>query len=147
MKALLRTKIAAVTTVMALGLFATAAQAALASWSDTANGPTIYQTNRLYNSSWMNAPAGIPSTAKVTKFYYFTYPSYFPVGMYIGICPSDAGGGCYWKTSQSGSVSPSDNRNANQSFRFGFYVSQATNHMFTPPISGYGHQLSVNYAY
>lgn len=124
------------------------AEAYSGAWGSQTAAPTIRQTNYYYYSSYFGVGSGVPATAKVTTMYYSAGTTYIPSGLYVGVCPSDAGGGCYWTSSVSGSISPSDNRSANQQFRFGFYVSQATTHMLNPYVYPSGSStLTVNYNY
>ncbi|MGE5547285.1 MAG: hypothetical protein ACM33T_10330 [Solirubrobacterales bacterium] len=142
------TKALAVSAIALMGaLTAGQAEAFSGAWGSQTGGPTIYQTNWAYYSSDINAPAGIPTTAIVTSMPYSAGLSYYPTGLNVGVCPSDAGGGCYWTTSASGTIYPSDNRKAAQSFRFGFYVAQSTTHILNPYVYGGVDNLVVNYTY
>lgn len=146
--ATLRWAALAVTVTATVLIVSTPAEAGSGAWSSQTGGPVLYQTNWAYYSSYINYPvANVPATAIVTSMPYSAGSSYIPSGMQVGICPSDAGGGCYWNTSVSGTVYPSDNRKAAQNFRFGFYVSQSTTHILNPYVYGGVDNLSVNYSF
>ncbi len=67
MKTLPFIKVTALAALMLVGVSVAApAQAATGNWNSTANGPTIYQSQWQYDSSWMTPPVSVPSTATVT---------------------------------------------------------------------------------
>lgn len=136
---------AAVAVLGLVGLAAAnAAHAGAGSWSNYTNGPTIYQTNWWYYSSYANPPAGLPATAQVNGFGWTLNLSYYPTGTQAAIMNSSNAG--FWLTSISGSQSINGGA-ANQPFKFGFYINQSTAHILNPTVYGGGHQIIVNYQY
>lgn len=151
MKTLSFLKIAAVATLMLVGVSVAApAQAAVGNWNSTANGPTIYQTNYLYHSSWMSAPASVPSTAITTSVSWsIKFSNYYPVGLESYINP--ASGGYYGPLPGNSGYAGFYGLSAKQSFRYGFYVRQSTTYLlasvYGSPAYGGGHQMNINYEY
>jgi hypothetical protein len=147
MQALSFLKIAAVAALMLVGVSVAApAQAATGNWYDTANGPTMYQTNLWYNSGTMSPLVTPPVGAYVTSVYWTISLSYYPATTYAQLIAASSGH--YWNLpSISGSGSGSTSIPANQNFYFRFAVGTPTTQTLSPPVYGGGHQLNVNYAY
>jgi len=144
MKVLSFLKIAAVSAFMLVGVSVSApAQAAVGSWNDTANGPTITQTNWGFLSGWANPSASTPSTAIMTGGSWaiscFSYPAGFV--QYLDI-PS-------YNTvplaTQSGSFT-AGGISANQSMRFMVGIISNPTRAIAPVVCG-GHQLAIFYQY
>jgi hypothetical protein len=130
--------------LVGFGAVSSDAHAGAGAWSNYTSGPTIYQTNFWYYSSYANPPGGIPSTAQVNSFGWTLNLSYYPSGTQAAIMNSSNAG--FWLPSISGSQSINGG-SANQAFKFGFYINQSTTHQLSPTVYGGGHQIIVNYVY
>lgn len=89
-------------------------------WSTSTNGPTIYQTNYMYFSTYANPLSGTPPTAQVTSFNWSLNLSYYPSGTSAAI--ADANNYGWWLPSITGSMSVGAGTSANQPFKFAFYI-------------------------
>lgn len=114
-------------------------------WSTQTNGPTIYQTNYWYYSTYANPLTGTPPTAQVSRFGWTLNLSYYPAGTSAAIMDSSNAG--VWLPSISGSMNMGAGISANQPFKFGFYVSQSTTKQLSPTVYGGGHTIIVDYTY
>lgn len=121
------------------------AHAAAGAWSTQTNGPTIYQTNWWYYSTYANPPSGTPTTAQVSSFGWTLNLSYYPAGTQAAIMNSSNAG--FWLTSISGSQAMAPGTSANQPFKFGFYINQSVTKQLNPTVYGGGHTIIVNYTY
>lgn len=142
-------KIAAVAALMLVGVSVAApAQAATGNWNSTANGPTMYQTNYAYYSTWMSPPISVPSTAWMTSIYWNSNFSWYPSGLTAYFMTELNGYAQLPSLTGSSAIAPLA---AKQSIRFGFvdYASQTytySSQSLPNPIGG-GHQLNINYQY
>ncbi|MBL4692878.1 MAG: flagellar protein FlhE [Magnetovibrio sp.] len=143
MKAISFLKIAAVTALMLVGISISAPAQAAASWSKQANGPTMYQTNWQYNSTWMTPPASVPSTAMMTSVYWTTKFSYYAPGLTVYLHAANQG---YFKLPSLNGNSAASGIYAKQAFRYAYIAKSSPTRMIAPSYGG-GHQISVNYQY
>jgi len=152
MKSISFLKIAAVAAFMAVGISISApAQAGASSWSGTATGPIMYQSNWDYHSSVISPPSGLPSTARVYYLAYSAKFSRYPSGLQVYLC-STTSVRCYYMGGVIGRgyVTPGI-YGASDQFQFGFRDQQYkaytySSHFQSNPVGG-GHQLTITYQY
>ncbi len=119
-------------------------------YTNTVVGPTIYQTNDIYQSTDMVPLTGTPSTGTIGSvsysWSYLTYPTGYT--FYFGLCDhyrcvtlgSSYGGG------SSGSTTAFAGDNALTDFAFYFDVYDTTTHTITP-CYGARDSINVNYTF
>jgi len=147
MKAISFLKIATVAAFMLVGLSVSApVQAAgVGNWNSTSNGPTIFQSQWQFDSSWMVPPGRVPSTAKVsTVSWVLHFINYVPANQFAYL----NAGSTYWgPIGLSGNGGIGVGISAKQNFRFSFWNNTFPAKILTPTVYTGGHQLNVNYQY
>ncbi|WBB80547.1 flagellar protein FlhE [Micromonospora sp. WMMD882] len=149
--------VAAVVLAVTLGT-AAPAQAATSSWGSTQQTtyPTIYQTNWVYFGTAFTAPAGTPSTGRISSVswrweFLNLPPSLTTYTVYL--CASTNGTNCLnvtpnWSSQAwSGSTTAFANFPANTTFQYAVYLSASTTYVVNPPRYSRSYTLDVTYNY
>ena len=141
-------KIAVVSALALMGAMTASvpAQAGGGAWSNSSNGPTIYQTNWWYGGSAVNPIGSVPSTAVISYFSWSTYLSYMPAGTTIAICANN-GNDCGYTAAASGQSTYFNGQPADAAVYFAFNVEQSTTHILSPYVYGGPDQANVSYTY
>jgi hypothetical protein len=90
------------------------------SWNGSVTGPTLYQTNLVYNSNTASPPVATPSTAQVTALTWSVTESYTPSGDSLALVGSTCG--CGWGLTSLSGYGSYSGASADQPFYFEFEV-------------------------